>query len=322
MGFRWLDFKITNRCNNKCIYCGQQDPPSACEIVPGQDISKALNDALGLGYTHFALLGGEPSIREDFEHLVKPLQKEGSSQVESVMVISNMLNFNEKMYRSIFQANAKHAQIVASVDNLKEPNYKNQNIPQILNSIERIQDISREYAYLGIREVHVHTVISRENFTNLVDHISFFKLKDIEVSMALVEPFEIVEKPQKYNQFTNRDVDNILEQLNKLEDMDLLNWSNDVLREYIDQYSNLEGKSFRECSAGNKHIIIDSDGSVYPCLTNAYKKRLKYGNIIKDTLTDIHDCLENFECELLFQQTCWDHFLWSKLEKLWGGDTS
>ena len=30
--FRWLDFKITNRCNNKCVYCGgSNDPPSIPE---------------------------------------------------------------------------------------------------------------------------------------------------------------------------------------------------------------------------------------------------------------------------------------------------
>jgi molybdenum cofactor biosynthesis enzyme MoaA len=318
MGFKWLDFKITNRCNNKCIYCGHQDPPFASEIVPGERIRKSLYDALELGFTHFALLGGEPSLRENFSQIVKPLQDSSHTKAESIMVITNMLRFNEEMYRSIFCTNSKHAQVVASIDNLKEPNYKNQSIPLLLTNVDRIKEILKEYDGFGRREIHVHSVISRENFKDIISHVEFFKLRDIEVSLALVEPFEIVEKPTKYNQFTQGEIGLVLEQLNKLEDIKILNWPNTVLREYIERYDELNDNPYDECSAGIKHVIIDADGSVYPCLTNAYSRQLKYGNIVEEDLINIYKRLDGFDCGKHFQQTCWDHFLWSKLDAIKG----
>lgn len=127
MSFKWLDCKITNRCNNRCTYCGvKQDSITDAEKVPCIHLRQTVQDAIDMNFTHFAFLGGEPSLRAEFPQIIEPLQN--GHQVESVMVISNMLYFNEQMIRAIFKTNSRHAQIVASIDNLHEPNYKNQNI--------------------------------------------------------------------------------------------------------------------------------------------------------------------------------------------------
>lgn len=314
MGFKWLDFKITNRCNNNCIYCGHQDTVEKPESIPWQNISDTLYDALGHGFTHYAFLGGEPSIRENLSEILKPLQITDSDSIESIMVITNMHKYNEKMYRDIFKAKSKHAQIVASVDSLKEPNYKNQKINKVLQYIDKIQKISIEYQHLGKREVHVHSVISRENISCLYDHVKFFKGKNIEVSMALVEPFKIIENPRKYNEFSYRDMQLILTQLDQLKRDGLLNWANNVLKEYIIRYIKKMECPIFECTAGLHHVIIESDGNIYPCLTESYTKGLKFGNILTNKFRDIYNKMSTFHCESAFKQTCWDHFLWTKLD--------
>ena len=84
---------------------------------------------------------------------------------------TNMLYYNEEMYQAIFRTHAKHSQIVASIDNLNEPNLKNQNINQTLEFVRQVQKIAKDNENYGKREVHVHSVISRENFQNIIKHI-------------------------------------------------------------------------------------------------------------------------------------------------------
>jgi len=70
--FRWLDFKITSRCNNFCVYCGiKNDPPSASEKLGFQIIRRTLDDAIEAGFNYICLLGGEPSIRKDIVDIIK-----------------------------------------------------------------------------------------------------------------------------------------------------------------------------------------------------------------------------------------------------------
>lgn len=315
MVFKWLDFKITNRCNNNCLYCGNQDPPDKPEKVTSKRIINTLVDALELGFTHFAFLGGEPSIRKNVEQLFTPLKDHGKD-VQSVMAITNMHVFNEKLFRAVYESRSNHAQIVASIDSLKEPNYKNQKVKQTQSFLEKIQEISNEYQNHGLREVHVHSVISRENLASIYDHVKFFDRKNIQVSLALVEPYKIIKKPSKYNEFSPSEFELILKQLDSLEQDNILNWANQVLRNYLTEYIMSGNQNRFDCTAGRNHVIIESDGYVYPCLTEAYRRGLQFGNITQGDFKDIYTKMVEFKCKSDHQQTCWDHYLWTELDKL------
>lgn len=318
MKFKWIDFKITNRCNNHCTYCGvSHDPPSAQEKISAKTLAQVVGDAKDLGFTHFAFLGGEPSVRQDFPTIVESLRS--GPEVVTVMAITNMLLFNEQLYRAIFETKSKTAQIVASIDSLQEPNYKQQRVSQTLDYILSIQEIAKEYSTLGKREVQVHSVISRENFDQLLSFIQSFAQKNIEVSLAIVEPFKIVQPGTGdlgYNMFTLGDMKLVIQQLDELENNGLLNWANKVTRDYLKQVVTGNLERLAECSAGKAHVIIDSIGDVYPCLTEAYQRGLKYGNISSQSFKQIYLTMADFNCENSYQQTCWDHLLWNKLEKL------
>jgi MoaA/NifB/PqqE/SkfB family radical SAM enzyme len=68
MKFKWLDFKITNRCNNHCSYCGvKHDSPIAPERVRTETLHQTIRDAKDIGFTHFAFLGGEHSLRDHLD---------------------------------------------------------------------------------------------------------------------------------------------------------------------------------------------------------------------------------------------------------------
>lgn len=318
MKFKWLDFKITNRCNDHCTYCGvEHDSPTAPERVSSKALSKTILEAKELGFTHFAFLGGEPSLRNDFPILMKPLQM--GDKVDTVMVITNMLLFNETMYKAVFQTRAKKAHITASIDSLTEPNYKHQNTSQTLSYISLIQELAKKYSKYGTREVQVHTVISRENLHQLVSHVQFFAQRNIEVSLAIVEPFKIVgpeEHRNEYNTFTKDEIAEIIEQLDGLEELGLLNWANTITREYLKTVLTDKLDRVLGCTAGTAHVIVDPLGNVYPCLTEAYRRGLYFGNISTEPFRLIYQKMSSFRCANTFQQTCWDHLLWTKMEKM------
>lgn len=316
MNFKWLDFKITSRCNNKCAYCGvDHNPPLTKDILTTETIVKTLQDALNAGFNFFALLGGEPSLRNDWDEIVKPF--EGTNGIV-LMVITNGLIFNEGMYRAVYASGADYASIVYSVDSLKKPNYKNQDPSIIVKYIDRLIDIAKEYCTpQKIRKVEVHTVISRENYNNFSYLVNFFSKKSVDVSLALVCPSFFVNngKNLPYNVFTYDELDAILNELKDLEKSGKLNFPNTVLMEYLNHYP-LGNLDFAEtCNAGKEHVIINFDGEVYPCITESYRQGLRYGNIIAERFLEIYRRMENFKCNSKFSPACWDHYLWNKLSE-------
>jgi len=315
--FKWLDFKITNRCNNNCVYCGvKHDPPNSPELLSNTQITNALYDAISLDFTHFAFLGGEPSIRKNISKIFYPFK---SAKHATVLVITNGLVFNENMYRSAFESNAKNVKIVVSFDSFYKPNYKKQNPEKILLNIKKIALIAEGYSSQDInRTVEIHSVISRENFNNFSKLVRYFKELKIDISIGLVCPSEFIKdgKPNQYNKFNFTELEIILKQFEKLQKDNLLNFANKTLFEYLQKYpyGNLNMSSF--CKAGKQHIIINSDGEVYPCITESYRRNLRFGNISKDQFKKIYRSMLNFKCLSDFAPACWDHYLWNKLEYL------
>lgn len=311
MRFGWLDFKITNRCNNKCTYCGVvQDPPRVQEKIPLNRIIATNKDALEMGFNYFAFLGGEPTLRTDFPQIMETFSQE--SNQANLLLITNMKVYEESCYRSLFGTHSLSASLVASIDRLTTPNYKQQNSNEVLTHLWNIQELARSYLEYGDRYVQVHCVISRENFREFPSLIRFFSQKHISVSLAIVEPLNVVVAPSRYNEFTREELLILLDQLNELEAKNILEFPNRVLRDYLTQYLT-NHIQFSRCNAGIEHVIIEADGNVYPCLTESYRCGLSFGNIINEAFPVIYKKMQQFKCSHPLVDTCWDHFLWNRL---------
>ena len=310
--FGWLDFKITNRCNNNCVYCEvEHDPPSTPEKIPIETIIQTNETALGLGFNFFAFLGGEPSIREGVEDIFLPFTDNTTNS--HLLVITNMHKYNKSLYHAFFGTHALSAFLVASIDRLTEPNYKQQNSKNILANLWKIRDLARDYSDLGKRGVQIHSVISRENFNEFPRLIEFCGKNEISLSLAMVEPLRVVKKdPSKYNEFTTEELRQIVHNLQNIKRKSRLEFSNQVLLEYLEQYLSKNLK-MHHCMAGNEHVIIDSDGQVYPCLTESYQRGLSFGNIVHEDFKQIYMRMRSFSCHHPLADTCWDHFLWNRL---------
>ena len=109
---RWLDLKVTQRCNNharKCTYCAvPTSPPTAPELMAMETIHRTLLDARALGFDTFWLLGGEPTCRDDAEHLVDPL---ASDPRVALTVVTNGKTPRWPLYDALFATAARRAMV-------------------------------------------------------------------------------------------------------------------------------------------------------------------------------------------------------------------
>ncbi|MDY0018004.1 MAG: radical SAM protein [Candidatus Delongbacteria bacterium] len=311
----WLDFKITNRCNNSCTYCGvKHDNIQAKETLPIEAINKTISSALDLGFENFAFLGGEPSVSDNICDLFSSFKNRTDTKV---LVITNGIIYNEKMVDCAFSCKSKEAFIVQSFDSFKKPNYKNQDPGFVLDNIKLMINTAKKYEtdYFK-RGVHVHSVISRENLNNVYDLVDYFFSRNIDISLGLVCPstFENSIDKRKCNNFSFKELELILNQLEKLNDEKKLNKANCILMKYLTEFPYGKVKFSEECKAGREHVIIDQFGEVFPCVTQSYLKEKKYGNIKETPFEDIFSKLKGFKCNDDFAPACWDHYLWSQIQ--------
>ena len=74
-------------------------------------------------------------------------------------------------------------------------------------------------------------------------------------------------------------------------------------------------KKKKAASAKKKQVIINSDGQVFPCISESYLTSNNYGNIKEESFKNILRRLKFFKCSLPPNSSCWDHFLWDRLAK-------
>ncbi len=316
--FRWLDFKITNRCNRKCVYCGvPHDPPGAPEILSTETIRDTLSVALGSGFTHFALLGGEPSLRDSLETIFGAFR--GGPRARSVIAITNGVVFNESLYRNLFDTDAESATLVFSFDSFQKPNYKFQDPHVCLRHIHAIRAIAEEYRRPNRdRSVSVHAVISRENLEDVERLVEFYLELGIDVSLALVCPSRFLRGviPAAYNEFTYPELEGIVAQLEALDSRGHLNFANRTLLEYLRVFPYDRMRLSSVCRAGRQAVIINPDGEVFPCVPQSYNGAKGFGNVATEDFADICARMDSFRCSLRESPACWDHFLWDRLAEL------
>ena len=315
--FKWLDFKITNRCNNNCVYCqGKNDSPTVSEKLSFEVIRDTLIDALSAEFNYFCFLGGEPSIREDITRIINVV---GEASDISLRLITNLKIYRKEMYSALFNTNSGDAEIVASFENFSCPNYKRVDPKVSLKRIEQVHDLAKVYQkkfnYSKKRTISLHSVISRENFYKIGKFVEFFYDKGIDISLGLVCPSIFTENPKNFNEFQKLEIQIIIDQLNELEEKGKLNFANKVLRDFLKIYTFGSFSHRADCWAGNKQVIINSDGQVFPCISESYLTSNHYGNIKKERFSTILKRLETFTCSLPPNSSCWDHFLWDRLAK-------
>lgn len=315
--FRWLDFKITNRCNNNCVYCGgYNDPPSALEKLSFETIKVTLKDALKANFNYLCFLGGEPTIRKDMVDIINVV---GNAPNIHLRLITNLKIYREEIYVAFFKTASFDAEIVGSFENFSYPNYKQVDPKTSMKRINLINELAKYYQNKcenkKRRSISLHSVISRENFYKIGNFINYYYDKGIDVTLGLVCPSIFCKNPKAFNEFKRDEIQIVINQLNELEQQGRLNFANKVLRDFLKLYTFGNFSHRSDCWAGKKQVIINSDGEVFPCISESYLSSIRYGNIKTERFITILKRLERFKCSMPSNSACWDHFLWDRLAK-------
>ena len=312
---RWLDFKVTRRCNNysrKCAYCDVPvEQANAPEQMPLPIIHRTLLDARAIGFDTFWLLGGEPSLREDGDQLFAPL----SDDPEVILtIVTNGKKRNEKMYHALFDTLAQRACVQVSLDTLNPDNFKRADPASSLALIADLKCMAVAMSKPGhCCDVEVHCVISRENHQNFDDFVRFWAAKKIGVSLAMVCPWSIKANPQKLNEFTQEEATAIATKIDRLHTSLGVDHFNPTVSAFIRQMLGSQTEPIQHpCGAGLTHLVINGDGSVHRCMAESFQPATSLGNITTERL---HKILYQIEapCACNLKADCFDGFAWDRL---------
>src|SRR5437763_4107745 len=74
----YLRISITDRCNERCLYCmpeGYKGWEATRDHLTAAEIVRVVRIAAGLGFRKFRLTGGEPLVRGDLVEIVREMKK-------------------------------------------------------------------------------------------------------------------------------------------------------------------------------------------------------------------------------------------------------
>ncbi|MFC1706156.1 radical SAM protein [Planctomycetota bacterium] len=312
---RWLDFKVTRRCNNhghKCEYCAVQvDPQDACDILSLADIHRTMLDARALGFDTYWLLGGEPSLRGDADQLVDPLADD--SEI-TLTIVTNGKQVADAMYRSLFATKAKRACVQVSLDTLAQDNFKRADPGASLGLIAELHRLAEDYSTPShVCAVQVHCVITRENLGDFDDFARFLAARGIAVSLAMVCPWRLAAAPARFDEFTREEADSVATRTDRLRTGLGVDSFNPIVADFIRaRLAERSPAGARTCGAGLTHLVINGDGSVHRCMAESFAPSTSLGNVRTGRLHAILRAVDRPR-RCVESTACFDGYAWDRM---------
>lgn len=312
---RWLDFKVTRRCNNysrKCAYCDVAvEPEHSPETLSLDDIHLVLADAFALGFDVFWLLGGEPTLRSDCDRLFDPLADE--PEVSLTLVTNGKLR-REDAYRALYATSARRACVQVSLDTLLPGNVKRADPGKTLRLVADLGRLARRMSTPSHDcAVEVHCVVTRENMADFDEFAAFFAAKGVGVSLAMVCPWRETRSPERLNEFTRSELESVAGRIEKLSTGLGIDEFNPLVARFIRRILDRGGaEGTRPCGAGLTHLVVNGDGAVFKCMADSFRPENTLGNVLAQRL---HEVLGNCGSPSLCREgsSCFDGFAWDAM---------
>ncbi|MBN2547294.1 MAG: radical SAM protein [Spirochaetes bacterium] len=178
----WL--RISNTCNNHCLFCHDINSRKNINFIPFDELIKKIKFAQNKGYTHLILSGGEASIHPDFIKIIKYAKKAGFNNIQTVT--------NGRMF---FYKNFADEAVNAGLSEVTF-SFHGHN-PKIHDEITRVPG-SFNQAMEGLLNlirinkciINIDIVVNKQNYIYLDDMIKFFsKFGIFEFDLLNVIPF-------------------------------------------------------------------------------------------------------------------------------------
>ncbi len=323
-GVRELHLELTHRCNLKCVMCEhwemeRLDPDSVRREMDLEKIKALVSGSRTLdGVTGVAVTGGEPWLREDFVDIVAFLSERFPAA--SVIVLSNFWNTGHIRLKlgELKTRGVTRLRLGSSLDGLEETH-------------ERIR--GEKGAFRGL--VATARMLKAEfpeipyGFTFTMTPRNAHELFDVyrfvreELGCALGAQWVIDRPGVEPMAWTPRARDEGLRQIRKvIRDLCTRHdaarrivspekaehawlWSELLYWRYLEEYGREPRRFpfFKECRAGERHVMLDPEGSVFYCPVN---KDRSIGNALEKPLDELWSSSEA-EAERRFVESCRCH---------------
>jgi cyclic pyranopterin phosphate synthase len=154
-------------CNLRCVYCRRDtdDMPPSDELMSDEDLIDLVVAARECGINAIRWTGGEPTMKPNFIDLVEEVKNTGID----VQMLSTNGTLMSDTIDDLHRAGIRRVNI--SLDTLNREKYKQTTsfdyLPRVLNVIEESADV--------FDLLKINTVLTRDNFEDAPDLISFVK---------------------------------------------------------------------------------------------------------------------------------------------------
>lgn len=258
---------VTGQCNSKCQMCTWWKKPKTVELSVNQWYN-ILDKLLDFGIKKVGFLGGEPTLRNDIDRLIKYAKRIGFEQVQITtngLIIKPILNSLDSLDR-----------IIISIDSLKSDAYFKirgvDMLPIVLKNMEKI--------IKNGGNVTLSFCIQKDNYTEINEYINAgIRMGVKSFSFMPVSDNTILDTAPPNNELKDYDLSVVKTQLAEwYGKVTIIPSSNHDLL-----FQRVESSFKHPCDLVYSFFDIAPNGDVYPCCGNLPK----VGNLMDNTMEEI-----------------------------------
>lgn len=254
-----VEFKMTNKCNLRCIHCGESSDIHNENILSTEDIKNILDNIFKLDINKLYLTGGEPLVRKDIKIILNYIADNFKGEVD---LLTNGTFIDMDMAKLLRKCVAG---VSISVDGYDE---KSSEFVRGKGTFKKILSATENLKEGGFGKENI--ILTMTGIKQNVDHRDEFYefCKKLDVTGAV----------RKFSAFGRG-----YENYDEIGVKDHLYFKDKSKNEIEEIKEGMDCKIF--CNAGINKIMINEKGDIYPCLVLEYED-FKFGNALNINLKE------------------------------------
>jgi MoaA/NifB/PqqE/SkfB family radical SAM enzyme len=273
-----------------CTFCTfPQNSIAASEELSLPDFRRLATELSGLGRFLISIEGGEPFVRPDLVDIVRALSLE-----HLTVLYTNGWYATAENVRALFDAGL--AQVGVSIDFPDRRHDLKRGVAGALDRALRAIELFREAAPHGAKQVHIITVLMKENIADVEALLQLSAKCGVGHVVTLLSESG-ARRGNGHEAVPEFPVSRALLQLWK----NYPHWK--FWSEYLEKMDSfLSGGTMPACRAGLQSMNVDHAGNVAVCIE---KIDQPVGNIRQESLATLHDRLVQRRDQVENCQACW-----------------
>lgn len=251
---------ITKQCNARCDFCFNKDTPQSGETDLSVDEVSLITEK-GSFLPWLTITGGEPFLRKDLHHICLSFYNNCGTRKITIVTNGSLPSIIEsETEKMLIDMPNVHLTVAVALDHINENHdrikrlegcYENAAI-----SIRVLNELKSRFPRLTIG---VNTILINENAEHVL-HIADHFRKSFKFSYHAINPLRAApRRPISDDKY----IRSLKEVNRKLASKKSLQQA--FLEECCDTVYKSDNGGFKPCTAVSKFVVIDNDGTVFPC---------------------------------------------------------